>query len=130
MIDRRHIEFSPEDVMDALALAPAAGRAIGLPDGRVLDVHFDPALEVVTFFYGSAVASRGMVLSAEAVGALLMSYLVRSNVPLPRSAKKSIKISPSSVSVICESELGRPSRARRPEAARAIRQTSLAASAR
>ena len=121
MIDRRQIEFSSEDLRDALALAPAAGRALGLPDGRAVEVLFDPALQTVVFVFGAATASNHVVLSAGAAGALLMSYLVRSNIPLPRGAEKSVKISATSITIVCETELGRPPKARQPEATRAIR---------
>lgn len=121
MIDRRQIEFFAEDVLKALALAPAASQVLGLPRERADAVVFQPTANAIIFLFETSSGSNSVKLSAEAVGALLMSYLVRSSIPLPRRGSKSVAIGTSSLSIICEVELGQPSKARQPEAVRAIR---------
>lgn len=121
MIDRRQIEFFAGDILMALALAPAAGQVLGLPCERADGVVFQPAPNMIIFLYESTSGSYFVRLSAEAVGALLMSYLVRSSIPLPRRGSKSVVIGASSLSITCEVELGQPMKARQPEATKAIR---------
>lgn len=97
IIERREIEFTAEGVVDAITSAIDAAQSIGIPGLPPSGVRFEPEQGVVRLVYGSGRASRMLALPGESLAALLISFCVRSGVPMPRFSDKSVRIEPHAV---------------------------------
>jgi hypothetical protein len=92
IIDRREIEFDPRSVVKAITTSPKAARGFGLPGLSPTDVRFHPKEGTVDVIYGTQHSARAVAISAEALGAILVSYCVRTHIPMPKNAEKAIRI--------------------------------------
>ena len=71
-------------------------QAIGLPAQRPVGIDFDPGSDrIICRYEGHAPAP----LSADRLGALLVSYCIRARIPLPHLPDKAIRIGAGSVVV-------------------------------
>jgi hypothetical protein len=69
-------------------------RAVGLPAQRPVGIDFDPGGNRIICQYD---AHPPAPLSAERLGALLVSYCIRAHIPLPHLPDKAIRIGAGSV---------------------------------
>jgi hypothetical protein len=69
-------------------------QAIGLPALRPTGVRFDPKERPIDFVYETHAA---VSVSAEHLGALLVSYCVRARLPMARGADKDLRIEAAAV---------------------------------
>jgi hypothetical protein len=97
LIDKREIEFDTEALLIVVATSQRAAESFGLPGFPPNDVRFDPKQGTVGFLYGSAQSQRSIYLTAEVVGALLVSYCIRARIPMPRKASKGVRVEGMSV---------------------------------
>ncbi len=92
IIDNREIAFDAEGVVEAITSAIGAAQSIGLPGLPPVAVRLDPAEGLVRLVYGNGQAGRTLALPGESLGALLISFCVRSGIPMPRFADKSVRV--------------------------------------
>jgi hypothetical protein len=92
LVDRREIEFDGDSIAFAVTVALQAAEGLGLPPVKPAEIRFVPKESAVHLVYGKGPAARYITLPAEALGSLLISYCVRSRLPLPRKAAKSIRV--------------------------------------
>ena len=90
--DRREIEFDTNAVRRAVEWSPRAAQAFGLPPLLPTGVRCRPADGCIEVVYGTLTATRVFALRAEALGALLVFFCNRVDMPLPRHADKGIRI--------------------------------------
>jgi hypothetical protein len=96
IIDRRELEFDARALISIIARSARWANSVGLPSARPVRVEFDPAGSRIVLGYDGAGTD---IITAERLGALLVSYCVRARVPLPRLAEKSVRIEANSVVV-------------------------------
>jgi hypothetical protein len=92
IMDRREIEFDPPSVLKAIATSPKAARGFGLPNARPTAVWFHPNDGKVDVHYGVTSVARAISITAEALGVILISYCIRTRIPMPKNAAKGIRI--------------------------------------
>ena len=97
VVDRREMQFTGEAVRRIVCASPRAARAIGLIGAQPASIQFLPAHGQVKVAYNDRATDRAITVSAEALGALLVSYCLRLNVPMPRFSEKSLRIEHDSV---------------------------------
>ena len=90
--DRREIEFDARSVVKAIATSPQAAQGFGLPGLAPANVRFRPGEGAVDVIYDKPGKPRAIPISAEALGAILIAYCVRSHIPTPKNAEKGIRI--------------------------------------
>ena len=89
IIDRREIEFDARALIGVIATSLQQAQAIGLPPQRPVRIDFDPEGNRIVCHYD---AHEPAALGAEHLGALLVSYCIRSHIPLPHLPDKEIRI--------------------------------------
>jgi hypothetical protein len=70
-------------------------QVIGLPPLKPSGVDFSPHNREIIFLYGEG--HPAVMLTAEHLGALLVSYCVKAHIPLPRLPDKVIRVEPSTM---------------------------------
>jgi hypothetical protein len=90
--DTREIEFTAEALVIVMAGSARSAQGFGLPGARPTGVRLDPDLGNVDVLYGVGPAQQAVQLAAEPLGALLVSYCIRTRIPMPRRADKGIRI--------------------------------------
>jgi hypothetical protein len=78
----------------AIAVSTDAAEASVHPSLRPSGVRFHPQQGEIEVLYGTNPASR---LTAERLGAMLISYCVRTRIPIPRQADKGMRIEAAAV---------------------------------
>jgi hypothetical protein len=111
IIERREIEFDAEAVLMAVVSSPQAASAFGLPGLVPNSVRFYPKDRELAVLYGASNAPRAVRLGAAALGALLVSYCIRSRLPMPRRAAKGIRVDLASITLTFELKMARAPRA-------------------
>jgi hypothetical protein len=97
LTDSRRIEFDSDALVAAVASSPRAAERLGLPRLPPYVACFHPEAGEVELLFGSVQAPRPFRVTANAVGALLVSYCIRARLPVPRNAKKSVHIEANAV---------------------------------
>jgi hypothetical protein len=92
--DRREIEFDAEALVVAIIVCTHAAEPSVQSALRPTGVRFYQQQGEIDVLYGTNPATR---LTAERLGALLISYCVRTRIPIPRQAEKSVRIEADSV---------------------------------
>ena len=93
IIDRREIEFDAKALVSVIGGSPQRAEAIGLRALRPAGVDFSTEGQI-RFLYEAYPEIR---VTAEALGVLLVSYCVRSRIPIPRLADKVVRVRGNSV---------------------------------
>ena len=89
IIDRREIDFDARALIGIITDSLPRAQAIGLPPQRPIRIEFDPeGNRIICHYDGHEPAALG----AEPLGALLVSYCIRSHIPLPHLPEKAIRI--------------------------------------
>jgi hypothetical protein len=94
IIDRREIEFVARALIGVIAGSLQRAQAIGLPALRPSSVRFDPKERHVDFAYETHPV---VSVPAERLGAPLVSYCVRTRLPMARGADKDLRIEAAAV---------------------------------
>jgi hypothetical protein len=95
--DRRELEFSAESVVRAIAESSKAAQTFGLPGQAPQNVQFHPREGKVDVVYRTDSAPEAVPITAEALGALLISYCIRASIPMPRKSDKGIRVEANSI---------------------------------
>jgi hypothetical protein len=107
IIDRREIAFDARALLSVVAGCGERARAIGLPPLKPTGVGFDPNGNLITFSYGRNPAVQ---VSADRLGALLVSYCIRARIPLPRLPDKEVRVTADAVVIVIRTQYsGTPS---------------------
>jgi hypothetical protein len=107
LTDRRRIEFDADALVAAVVASPRAAEKLGLPRLPPYGACFHPEASAVEFLYNTAQAPRPFRVTANAVGALLVSYCVRARLPVPRNVKKSVHVEANAVVVSFQTLISR-----------------------
>ena len=100
LIDRREIEFDAKALVAvAVGTSQRAAASFGLPDTSPSGVRFYPDKGELDFLYGRPQMPQAVRLKAEAIGALLVLYCIRTRIPMSRSRKadKGVRVEAASV---------------------------------
>jgi hypothetical protein len=92
VVDRREIEFDGGALVYCLSVSPRAAEGFGLLGMPPRDVRFHPRDGMIDVLYGTPKAEDLVRITAESLGALLVSYCVRSRIPMPRIADKHVRV--------------------------------------
>ncbi len=92
LVDRREIEFDGRALVYCLSVSPRAAEGFGLPAIPPTEIRFHPKDGLIDVVYGKKDAMGAVRITAESLGALLVSYCIRSKIPMPRVADKSIRV--------------------------------------
>ena len=80
--------------------------AIDLPTIEPREVHFVPASQQVSFSYPNRACD--VSIAGERLGALLVSYLVRARIPLPRYREKTVRVEAGAIVILCTTHYNDP----------------------
>jgi hypothetical protein len=92
LTERREVEFDAQALVGAVGASLRAAQAFGLPGLAPTNVRFFPREGQVEFLYGERHPQRAVRMTAEQLGAVLVSYCIRVKIPMPRRAEKGIRI--------------------------------------
>jgi hypothetical protein len=92
VVDRREIEFDIPALVRVIASSLRAAQGFGLPGVPPTGVRCRPSEGELEILYGAGRTTQAVRIAAEAVGALLVAYCIRSRIPMPRQADKAIRI--------------------------------------
>jgi hypothetical protein len=95
IIDKREIAFDARALVSAIAAA-LSKESIGLPTQLPTGVRFFPDQGFIQVLYSENETRR---VDAERLGAFLVSYCVRTRIPIPRRVDKEVRIEAASVIV-------------------------------
>ncbi len=94
VIDKREIRFDADALVYCLAVSPRAAEGFGLPGMAPNEVRFFPKEKAIKVLYGKQDPAGAVRIAAESLTELLVGYCIRSKIPLPRIADKSIRVEP------------------------------------
>ncbi len=97
VVDRREIEFDGESLICFLTVLPREAEKLDLPATPPTQIRFDAEDGSVEAVYGRGEQERAVRISHETLSALLVSYCLRTRIPLPRVADKIIRVQSCSV---------------------------------
>ncbi len=97
VVDRREIEFDAEALNYYLSVLHDEAEALGLPASRGYKIHFDAKNGNVAFVCMQSNSEKTITISAEHLGEVLISYCLRTRIPLPRVADKVIRVEPNRI---------------------------------
>jgi hypothetical protein len=88
--DQREIAFDAAAMVAVIACSTQAAQTVGLPGGLPRGARFDAKAGTVVLLYG--VGERGVPVGSGALGALLISYCLRSGIKIPRHLERHIRV--------------------------------------
>lgn len=94
--DRREIEFDAHALISIIAESLPRAHSIGLPPQRPTSVDFDPEGQRIICRYDTI---EPAALTADRLGALLVSYCIRSKILLPRLPQKTVSVMAGAVAI-------------------------------
>jgi hypothetical protein len=97
VVDRREIEFDAEALNYYLSVSHAEAASLGLPPTAASKIYFDAQDGTVEFIFARPGGVETIQLAAEQLGELLISYCLRTRIPLPRVANKNIRVEPNRI---------------------------------
>jgi hypothetical protein len=92
IIDRREIEFDANSVVRAIAVSAQATKNFAPPGLTAFGVRFHQREGNIDILYGTTQAPRIVSITAESLGALLVSYCIRLHIPTPKKSDKGIRV--------------------------------------
>jgi hypothetical protein len=100
--DQRQVTFDSIALKQIVDLSPDAALNIGFPNNKPTNIVLNPSAHSATFeFVGTAVT-----LQRDKLGALLISYCIRSGIKVPRNGQRSVHIKPTTVTLVFRQEFG------------------------
>jgi hypothetical protein len=100
IIERRELRFSPPALRAMLGWSFGAGSSQGLPPSPPDEINLLPEHNRIDLIYGHAAVARSVPLKLEALATLLIAYCIRALIPLPRIARKEVRIGARYVSLV------------------------------
>jgi len=97
VVDRREIEFDAEALNYYLSVSHAEAQALGLPAAAASKIYFDAQDGIVDFIFAQPGGVETIHVAGERLGELLISYCLRTRIPLPRVANKIIRVEPNRI---------------------------------
>ena len=97
VVDRREIEFDAEALNYYLSVSHSEAATLGLPASAAAEIHFDAKDGNVEFCYLRPGGAETFHIAAEQLGELLITYCLRTRIPLPRVADKIIRVEPNRI---------------------------------
>ena len=94
--DERRIRFDVGALKDVLKFSQFAALAVGLPSTDPSDIILNPSARVATFNFVDA----AITLEVEKLGALLISYCIRSSIRIPRKGTRSVLVEPTTITLV------------------------------
>jgi hypothetical protein len=90
--ERREIEFDANAIVTAIAVSSKAAQSFGLPGTPPIEVRFRPHDGEIDVVFGTTNAPMSIPIASEQLGALLLSYCIRTRIPMPKVTNKGIRI--------------------------------------
>jgi hypothetical protein len=101
IIDQRQVTFDSIALKQIVDLSPYTARNIGFPNNEPTNIALNPAAHSATFeFAGTAVTLQRVKLGA----LLISSYCIRSGIEVPRNGQRSVRIEPTTVTLVFRQE--------------------------
>ncbi|HLB97301.1 MAG TPA: hypothetical protein VJK90_06535 [Acetobacteraceae bacterium] len=98
--ERRELRFSPGALQAMIGWSLGAASSHGLPPSSPDEVKLHPEENRIDLVYGRAAGKRSIPLKVEGLATLLIAYCIRALIPLPRIARKEVRIGARYVSLV------------------------------
>jgi hypothetical protein len=92
IVESRELAFYERGILLAISSSLRSASAFGLPSVPAQAIRLVPDGGQAFIVYGSGAAAKSVSIEAEPLGALLVSYCIRSKIPIPKSADKGVRI--------------------------------------
>lgn len=96
IIDERRVSFDLGALKDVIKLSQFAAMSIGLPDNLPSGIGLNASAGTVTFDF----AGNQITVAGDKVGALLLSYCIRSGIRVPRQPKRSVIVEGTAITLV------------------------------
>ena len=90
--ERRELTFYEEGILSAITASLRSASAFGLPPVPPQWVRLLPAEGKVCAIYGSGATAKSVMIDAKPLGALLVSFCIRSKIPMPKAVAKEVRV--------------------------------------
>lgn len=100
IIERRELRFSPNALQAMIGWSLGAASSHGLPPSSPDEIKLHPEENRIDLVYGRASGKRSIPLKVEGLATLLIAYCIRALIPLPRVARKEVRIGTRYVSLV------------------------------
>ena len=100
IIERRELRFSPNALQAMIGWSLGAASSQGLPPSSPDEIKLHPDESRIDLIYGRAEGKRSIPLKLEGLATLLIAYCIRAHIPLPRVARKEVRIGARYVSLV------------------------------
>jgi hypothetical protein len=95
--ERRELTFFEGGILSAITCSLRSAAAFGLPPVPPQWVRLLPAEGKVCVIYGSGPTAKSVMIDAKPLGALLVSFCIRSKIPMPKDVPKEVRVEPQCV---------------------------------
>jgi hypothetical protein len=92
IVERRELRFSPATLQAMIGWSLGAGSSQRLPPIPPDGIRLVPEDSRIDLAYGQGPAARLIPLPVEQLATLLIAYCIRALIPLPRVARKEVRI--------------------------------------
>jgi hypothetical protein len=100
IIERRELRFSAAALQAMIGWSLGAASSHGLPPSSPDEIKLHPEESRIDLVYGQGAAARSIPLKVEGLATLLIAYCIRALIPLPRIARKEVRIGARYVSLV------------------------------
>jgi hypothetical protein len=90
--EHRQLTFYEEGILSAITCSLRSAAAFGLPPIPPQWIRLIPSEGKVSIIYGSGTAAKSVMLDAKLLGALLVSFCIRSKIPMPKDVAKEVRV--------------------------------------
>lgn len=90
--ERRELTFYEEGIVSAITCSLRSAAAFGLPSVPPQSVRLLPSEGKVCAIYGSGATAKSVMIDAKPLGALLVSFCIRSKIPMPKDVAKEVRV--------------------------------------
>src|SRR5580658_4272934 len=98
--ERRELRFSPGALQAMIGWSLGAASSHGLPPSAPDEIKLLPQESRIDLIYGQGTTARSVPVKVEALAMLLIAYCIRALIPLPRIARKEVRIGARHVSLV------------------------------
>ena len=88
----RQLTFYEEGILSAITCSLRSAAAFGLPPIPPQLVRLIPSEGKASIIYGSGSAAKSVMIDAKLLGALLVSFCIRSKIPMPKEVAKEVRV--------------------------------------
>jgi hypothetical protein len=100
IVERRELRFSPHALQAMIGWSLGAASSHGLPPITPDEIRLRPDESCIDLIYGTGPGARLVPLPLEGLATLLIAYCIRAHIPLPRIARKEVRIGARYVSLV------------------------------